>query len=665
MNLLPPIDLAWQHQQAGRLNEAEAICRQLLTHDPNNAPALHLLGVIAKLTGNDDAALELLGRSVAVAPNDPFAQSNLGNLLRDKGRFDLALAAYHKAIALDPNFAAAFFNLGMCHWQMNQDDHAIANLRQAIHISPGMTNAWFALATVLKEAGQIEPSIAACQKAIELNPNAAGYHYSLADAYELKSPPLHDQAIAAYRRAIEIDPNYSEARCDLAVALAALGRAPESEAALTDAAAHGAAPALLALTRGRILHRAGQSEKAIEFLRRAAQLDPDSWRAWFNLGNALRETGRFSEAAQCVPRILARRPNSSHAYGLLSSLGADLDPSEISRLSQSLDDPQLSNADRAALGFALGKFLDKSARYDEAFTHFTRANAAARDLRRAAGERYSSEQFSRHIDDLIALTTPDFFTRWHTAGVRSDLPVFIVGMPRSGTTLIEQIAASHPQIFGAGELNDIPTLAAKLNFPHCSPDQITQTAQHHLDHLRSLAPSAAGVIDKMPANVEHLALIAALFPEARIIFSRRDPRDTCLSCFFQPFLEGNLFSFDLADCARHHAQIDRLIEHWKSVLPLRMLEVQYETLVQDPDPQSRRIIEFLGLPWHPACLDFHHTQRPIHTASAWQVRQPLYNHSIGRWKNYEKYLGPLSDALRLTPSPGTPGEGRGEGLGKI
>jgi tetratricopeptide (TPR) repeat protein len=655
VNLLPPIDLAWQHQQAGRLNEAETICRQLLTQDPNHAPALHLLGVIAKLTGNDDAALELLGRCVAVAPNDGFAQSNLGNLFRDKGRFELALAAYRRAIALQPDFAAAFYNMGMCHWQMNQDDQAIANLRQAIQLSPGMTSAWFGLATVLKEAGQIDPSIAACKKAIELNPNAAGYHYALADAHELKSPPEHERAIAAYRRAIQLDPNYADARCDLAVALAALGRGAESEAALTDAAAHGAKPALVALTRGRILQRAGQSEKAIEFLRRAAQLDPDSWRAWFNLGNVLRETGRFSEAAQCVPRILARRPNSSHAYGLLSSLGADLDPSEISRLSESLDDPQLSNADRAALGFALGKFLDKSGRFDEAFAHFSRANAAARELRRAAGERYSSEQFSRHIDDLIALTTPDFFNRWHNTGVRSDLPVFIVGMPRSGTTLIEQIAASHPEVFGAGELNDISTLAAKLNFPHCAPDKIAQSAQHHLDRLRSLAPSASRVIDKMPANVEHLSLIAALFPEARIIFSRRDRRDTCLSCYFQPFLEGNLFAFDLADCGRHHAQIDRLIEHWKSVLPLRMLEVPYETLVQDPEPQSRRIIEFLGVPWDPACLEFHRTQRPIHTASAWQVRQPLYRQSIGRWRNYEKHLGALSEALGFSLSPGTPG----------
>jgi hypothetical protein len=163
------------------------------------------------------------------------------------------------------------------------------------------------------------------------------------------------------------------------------------------------------------------------------------------------------------------------------------------------------------------------------------------------------------------------------------------------------------------------------------------------------------VIDKMPANVEHLSLIAALFPEARIIFSRRDRRDTCLSCYFQPFLEGNLFAFDLADCGRHHAQIDRLIEHWKSVLPLRMLEVPYETLVQDPEPQSRRIIEFLGVPWDPACLEFHRTQRPIHTASAWQVRQPLYRQSIGRWRNYEKHLGALSEALGFSLSPGTPG----------
>jgi hypothetical protein len=220
-------------------------------------------------------------------------------------------------------------------------------------------------------------------------------------------------------------------------------------------------------------------------------------------------------------------------------------------------------------------------------------------------------------------------------------------MPRSGTTLVEQIASSHPDVFGAGELRDIGNIAASLRVTECERGPIKDAAGKQLDRLRVLGGSALRVIDKMPENVERLGLIATLFPSARVILCRRDPRDTCLSCFFQRFSAGNLFSFDLVQCGRHHVHTDRLIAHWLKVLPLRMLEVQYEDLVADLEGQSRRIISFLGLPWNAACLDFHRTERTVQTASDWQVRQPIYTRSVGRWRNYERHLGPLFEALGL------------------
>lgn len=241
--------------------------------------------------------------------------------------------------------------------------------------------------------------------------------------------------------------------------------------------------------------------------------------------------------------------------------------------------------------------------------------------------------------------TPSLFAQSRDWGDPSELPVFIVGMPRSGTSLVEQIAASHPDVFGAGELRDVGNIATSLSFSQIQPGPINDAARKQRNHLQVLGGSALRVIDKMPANVDYLGLIAMLFPSARVIFCRRDPRDTCLSCFFQNFQAGNLYSFDLANCGRHHVQTDRFIAHWLSVLPLRMLKVQYEDLVADLEGQSRRIISFLDLPWNPACLDFHRTERTVQTASDWQVRQPIYTRSVGRWRNYERHLGPLLKAL--------------------
>ena len=267
---------------------------------------------------------------------------------------------------------------------------------------------------------------------------------------------------------------------------------------------------------------------------------------------------------------------------------------------------------------------------------------------RVAGENYDGDVFARRVNDSIAMFTPDFFAQSRNWGEFSELPVFIVGMPRSGTSLVEQIAASHPDVFGAGELKDVGNIASSLSFGQIQRGPINDAARKELDHLRNLGGSSLRMIDKMPANVEYLGLIAMLFPAARVIICRRDPRDTCLSCFFQHFEAGNLYAFDLNHCGRHHLQTDRLIAHWLKVLPLRMLQVRYEGLVADLEEQSRRIISFLGLPWNPACLSFHQTERTVLTASDWQVRQPIYTRSVGRWRNYERHLGPLFKALGIS-----------------
>jgi tetratricopeptide (TPR) repeat protein len=604
-------DLARQHHQAGRLHEAEPLYRQILAQQPSHADAMHLLGVLAGQAGQNDNAVDLIRRAIALNPNWPAAHSNLGNVLRDKGQLDEAIAAYRQAIALRPNFAEAHRNLGIALQEKGQFDEAIAALSQASRHRADWAMPCLNLGQLFRELGRFE------------------------------------EARSAFRRAVQCEPDNSLAHGCLAMTLAELQRFDEAGKALDRAAALSPDSASTHEARGIILARNGRGAQAVDSFRRALEIAPESALGWTNLGQALRQIGRFAEAADCFRQVLARRPGAVGAYTLMASVGASLDAAQTQRLAASVDDPKTPLRDRAALGFVLGKMLDDANRFDEAFAHYARANSLVLQMRHAAGERYSSDQFARQVDRSIATFTPDFFARTRDWGEPSELPVFIVGMPRTGTSLVEQIAASHPDVFGAGELRDVGNIAAALSWAECGPGPIKDAAGKQLQRLRLLGGSALRVIDKMPNNVEHLGWIATLFPAARVILCRRDPRDTCLSCFFQRFNTGNLFSFDLAQCGRHHVHTDRLIAHWLKVLPLPMLQVQYEDLVADLEGQSRRIISFLGLPWNPRCLDFHKTERTVQTASDWQVRQPIYTRSVGRWRNYERHLGPLFESLGI------------------
>jgi hypothetical protein len=313
----------------------------------------------------------------------------------------------------------------------------------------------------------------------------------------------------------------------------------------------------------------------------------------------------------------------------------------------------LSTFQRASAGFALGKMLDDQDRCDDAFAVLAQANAMFHAEQPGRGTRFDATAFTRDIDSLIAYSSPSAFANRREAGVASELPVFIVGMPRSGTTLVEQIAASHSQVHGAGESRDIVNIAQTLApmiraaGPQGAwdPAATQPLAQAHIARLARLGGGAIRVIDKTPDNILNLGLIASLFPDARVIICNRDPRDNCLSHYFQLFTDGNAFSYDLAECGWRARETARLTDHWRQVLPVKFLDLQYETLVADLEGEARRLIDFLGLEWEPACLDFHRNERAIATPNMWGVRQPIYNRQVGRWRMYEKHLGPLFAAL--------------------
>jgi tetratricopeptide (TPR) repeat protein len=630
-------------RENGQLDEAVGAYRQALALRPSYAAAQYNLGVALKDQGHLEDALAAFRQAIALNPNFPESHCNVGVVLKEKGELDEATAAFRQAIALNANLPEAHNNLGNVLREKGQLDEAIAASRRAIALRPNYADALSNLGNALREKGQLDEAMAAYAKAIALKPGWALPRLNLGQLF--RELGRFEEARAVFQQAAECEPNNPDTHNYLATALAEMYRFDEANQALDRAAAIAPDSASTHAARGMILSCSGRELEAVESFRRAIEIAPESAAVLSSLGQTLRQIGRFTEAAECFRRMLALPQGAGQAYTIMAGIGASFDATEMARLTASLDDPRTSIRDRAALGFGLGKMLDDADRFDEAFAHYARANALTLQLRHAGGERYSSELFARQVDESIAQYRPDFFARTRDWGEPSDLPVFIVGMPRSGTSLVEQIAASHPDVFGGGELRQLGEIAGSLSFAQLNPRSVRDAAAKHLDYLRSLGRSASRVIDKTPSHVERLGLIATLFPAARVILCRRDSRDTCLSCFFQKFSYGNLFSFDLANCGRHHVQTDRIIAHWLKVLPLQLLQVQYEDLVADLEGQSRRIVSFLDLAWNPACLDFHRTERTVLTSSAWQVRQPIYSRSVGRWRNYEKHLSPLFEAL--------------------
>jgi len=454
------------------------------------------------------------------------------------------------------------------------------------------------------------------QSAIRLNPQAAEFH--LAAGVCNLAMGRSDDAGDHFLAAVRLSPNFASAN-------AWLGE--------------------WYLTRGAI-------DLALKSTARAMELDPTKPECLLSRAWVLEAAGETNAAWDLVQQLLTKdrlTPSTARLYGRLAPrFGREEHALQmISGLLQAGTTP-----DEYTLNFAAADLLERAGRYDEAFLYASRGN----EVRRAkydpvAQERWASRQ--------IAYFTRERLRSLPRATDRSDKPVFIVGMPRSGTSLAEQIVASHPAVHGAGELNFIQqifigtlsALSAQMSdYPACldriTLEQVDDMADIYQASITALNPGATRITDKMPMNFMFLGQISLLLPGARIIHCRRDPMDTCLSCFMTPFRAGQEFKHDLTDLGNFYRLYERLMAHWKASLDLSILDVDYEDVVSDLERQSRRMTDFLGLPWDDRCLRFHNTKRAVLTASVQQVRRPIYKSSVQRWRRYESHLGPLKAALR-------------------
>lgn len=462
------------------------------------------------------------------------------------------------------------------------------------------------------------------------------------------------QAIRMYRELLSVRPDFVEAHANLAFVLNAMHRFSEAEPHFRRVleARPDEVPVLMGLARA--LHREGRWEDAEQHYRHALTLQPRQVEALLGVGVCLRSRSRLDEACDCFERAARVDPDCVDAYYLMSTLRhSGVDDSLLAQC-EALQGrvAGLPPLKQARYRFALGRMREDAGRYDEAFAAYQSGNRIRARLF-VLDESGEDESFrrTREVFDERMLSRPA------TLGVSSDrVPVFIVGMPRSGTSLIEQIVATHPDVHGAGEIPDLWDVVrerignadawpeAALEFP---PESWRKLGEAYLDRIWRRAPDATHIVNKMPLNCRHVGMIRMMLPRARIIHAARDPMDSCLSCYTRLFDGDNLaYTYDLASLGRYYVRYAKLMQHWHALLPAdAILDVHYEDLVTDTERAARALLEYLGLAWDPCCLDFHRNTRVVATASRAQVRRPVYRSSVGRWKHFEAHLGPLLDLV--------------------
>ncbi|HNP37255.1 MAG TPA: sulfotransferase [Woeseiaceae bacterium] len=500
------------------------------------------------------------------------------------------------------------------------------------------------------------------ERALTLEPGHAGALSNLGAARRALAD-LHG-AIDCYRKALAIDDTALATRFNLANALKDAGHFEEATATY-DQVLDIEPGNLLALNNRGIAYRQwGRHEFAEASFKRALEIEPGYGAALRNLATTYEDSGDFAGARQCVVEAFENDPDDARALAkIIASKAEEPLQSHLASAAELLGSETVSPEGRAQLHYGLGKYHDRAGDPRQALVHFRQANEI-----KARNRSSGSDGIAGQVDALCATFTQEFFAQFGKVGDPGRKPVFIVGMPRTGTTLAEQILSSHPRIAGGGELPYFGTIALDfrkktgldLPFPEgaalLEPGIVKELAASYLAILEAVAPDAERVTDKMPQNFFYLGLIALLFPSAAVIHCWRDPRDVCLSCFVEDFNAGHGFATDAGKFLAYFREYWRLMAHWRQVLPLQMFDLRYEDLVVDHENTCRTLLDAVGCAWDPQCLRFYEQQRNVATPSRWQVRQPIYSSSIGRWQRFTDYLAPVLTELSEFARAGRPGQ---------
>ncbi|HEX8013085.1 MAG TPA: sulfotransferase [Casimicrobiaceae bacterium] len=608
----PDPEMLWRQAvdalRAGRLPAAERLFLEVSRRQPRNADAWIMLGMLAQRQGRAPEAIARLQHALSIGARSAETRLLLGNVYREAGFHAEAIAVLEDAVRRHPGDAALGSDLGLAYLY----------------------------------GQRIAESVACLQQAITLDPRLAAAHYNLACALERQR--RYAEALVAYGRAIEVAPNLAHAHSRMGNLLHAQGRREEALACFRRAAAAAPGTPTGRLNEVKLLMEEEKTAEAEALLRAIVAADSRNAEACRLLGNTLRETGRFDEAVTWLERAVISDRTQIAAYHDLaySKKFTAADQALVERMRARLRGADLTEHERTLLHFALGKSLDDLGEYAAAIEHFDAGNSLERQ-----GLAFDRVRYAGEIDTLIARFTPQFMAAHTGLGSDARTPVLVLGMPRSGTTLVEQILSSHPQVAGAGEVrfwNERSAQVLGSGIGALGPGMVRSLADDYLALLRRVSPDAARVTDKMPFNFLWVGLIRLVFPNAAIIHCRRDPVDTCLSIYFTRFATRQDFAYDRDDLVCYYRQYQRVMDHWRGLLgAYGLLDVDYEDLIDDRATATRRLVEFLGLDWDDRCLRPEDNARIVKTASLWQARQPVYRTSLERWRRYEPWLGALRE----------------------
>ncbi|MTI02425.1 tetratricopeptide repeat-containing sulfotransferase family protein [Roseibium sp. RKSG952] len=672
------------HYEKGHLKPAVGLFSEIVRAAPQFAPAHHMLGLIAFQTGQLDPAVKALGEAVRLQPENGNFLTNFTEVLRVAGQLDQAREIGERAARIVPGSAAAHSNLGLVYYDQGHLDQAEASQERALALAPEFDRAINNLGSIARDNGDRDKAALLYQKALRVNPASAetannlisvlieveklSEARSVAENRLEKTPrdaELHrnfgrlfmlendlDKAENAFRNAISLDGNKADSFVGLSQVLFEKNHPKlaliEAEQALrldenSATACHQAAMAKAHL---------GDVAGATALYERAMELKPDLTASRLALGHLAIEQGDFEIARQHFETAAESADDKLSALIALARLEKVTEESPVFQQLEAVlpDAADMLPQKAVAYRYAMGDCYEKLGRYDEAFENYEKGARIKRSL-----VAYDTSETDELTDDLIATFDQSMIERLRGNSISSEKPIFVVGMPRSGTTLTESILDAHPEVVGAGELNDLQNLFGRLddgasNVPRSvrsvTDETLTRRAEDYVDALSLHAPGAGRVVDKMPANFQLIGLIHGIMPNAKIIHIDRDPLDICLSCYTRLFERSQLHSYDQEELGRYYNNYVRLMNHWHATLPKGAFHsIRYEELVDDIDSVARGIIDYCGLEWTDACLEFYSGKRRVRTASVQQVRQPLYSSSKAKWRRYERHLQPLIDTI--------------------
>lgn len=678
--------------ETGAVQQGVEYINEALRLKPDFVDAYITLAHIYIATSRKADAIRCLQNALENAPQDHEALIMLGGLYVNAERFVDARDCFQQALAVRPDDFDAQLMLAWNQFQLKEFDQAKKSYGRATELNPGSVDAWYGLGQVLFSLAEYEAALAAFNKVLGLNPGYAEAY--LQSAYASQGLNEHRRAVELFERVLSMDPKNIAALNGRGYSLLALGQLQQAMQQFdhilsfspgNSAAEYGRASVYLQQGRleqaegilkyilenrsdyipayinlATLYQSRGQIDAALQVCEQALTVNADAQEIITAMAYLLARQGRFDVAAEKLQPVLERGIENAQeaiAYAETARFLQEQDRALQVVESMLADSSSASSYERKRLRYSAGKLSNAIGQYDRAFQHYQAANKLA--MEQLGHKNFEEERavYNKSLESLISVYSHENLAQLNTSGNDSSVPIFIVGMPRSGTTLIEQVLSSHPDVYGAGELtmmaelaDNLPTvLGSKDPYPHCiqgvSQQELDKIAADYIDRLQDIGQGARHVVDKMPNNFELLGLISALFPSAKVIHCMREPLDTCLSIYFQEFTTSSLHNHDLNAIGYLYQRYEKLMRHWKQVIDLPILDVRYENVVTDTEKQVRRLLDFCGLEWDEQCLKFYESDRHVRTASYDQVRQPIYTSSLRRWKNYAPYLDDLQRIL--------------------